>query len=211
MALPAAGVRDGITLMGTGAATRGGGFYDQDGTAERYLRHRHAGTSSPNVVMEEPAFMARLGAVRGQRILDLGCGDGSFGAWAMDAGAAAYRGVDASAEMTQRARARLHGTGAEVVHQDIAEARAPGGSFDLVVSRMALHYLPDIGPVLAGCRTWLSPGGRLIISVVHPVITAAATPPARTGPRGDWRVDNYFEPGERLRDWFGRQVLQLRI
>lgn len=108
VALPIADVRDGITLVSTGGwAMRGGGFYDQTGTAERYFRHRHSGTSSPNVVMEEPALLARVGAVTGQPILDLGCGDGSFGAWAMNAGAAAYRGVDASAEMTQRALTRL--------------------------------------------------------------------------------------------------------
>jgi SAM-dependent methyltransferase len=194
--------------MDTGqTAMRGDNFYDRDGAAERYLQHRHGGTSSPNVVMEEPAFLARLGTVADKRILDLGCGDGSFGARAMKAGAAVYRGVDASAEMTRRATARLDGTGAEVVRQDIADVRAPAGSFDLVVSGMALHYLPEPGPVLARSRTWLSPGGRLIFSVVHPVITAPAAPPVGRGPRTDWTVDNYFEPGERRRDWFGHQVV----
>src|SRR3954470_24890784 len=186
---------------------RGGDFYDRQGAAERYLRHRHGGPSSPNVVMEEPAFLARLGTVAGRRILDLGCGDGSFGAWAMDAGVEFYRGVDASAEMTRIALARLYGTGAEVVRQDIADVQAPAGSFDLIVSRLALHYLPDIRPVLAGCRTWLSPGGRLIFDVLHPVITAPTTPPAPRGPRGDWTIAHYFEPGERQRDWFGHQVI----
>src|SRR3954453_11269578 len=107
----------GAGSMGTEeTAMRGGAFYDHLELAERYLQHRHSGTSSPNVVMEEPAFLMRLGTVSGKRLLDLGCGDGSFGAWAMSTGAAAYRGVDASAEMTRRALATLHGTGAEVVH-----------------------------------------------------------------------------------------------
>lgn len=60
---------------------------------------------------------------------------------------------------------------------------------------------------MADCHTWLRPGGRLVISVVHPIITAPITPPGAAGPRTTWTVDNYFEPGERVRPWFDHRVV----
>jgi len=48
------------------------------------------------------------------------------------------------------------------------------------------------------------PGGRLIITVVHPVITSHDNHP--DGPRTTWTVHNYFNTGPPPRDWMGAQV-----
>jgi hypothetical protein len=48
--------------------------------------------------------------------------------------------------------------------------------------------------VLAASRRSLAPGGRLVISVVHPVLTAPVEVEP-TGPRTTWLVDDYFVPG----------------
>ena len=42
-----------------------------------YVAHRHSGVRSPNVVMEEPAFVAAVGSLTGMHVADIGCGEGT--------------------------------------------------------------------------------------------------------------------------------------
>jgi hypothetical protein len=56
----------------------------------------------PNDSIEGPAFLEVRGDVRRQRMLDLGCGDASFGRYLIDAGALSYLGEDASASIVAR-------------------------------------------------------------------------------------------------------------
>lgn len=155
---------------------------------------------SPNLVMEEPAFLSELGDPAGLRMLDLGCGDGSFGARCVAAGCASYLGVDGSIEMIDHARRHNSGPGRDYRVADLEDFEAEPSSVDVVTSRMALHYVEDIGPVLRRAHTALVPGGRLLISVLHPVISAGNAPPE--GPRTSQVVDDYFAPGPRERLWF---------
>jgi ubiquinone/menaquinone biosynthesis C-methylase UbiE len=190
--------------VGDAASGRGGAFYDDDRTHAAYLAHRHSGTASPNTVMEEPGFLAALGPVAGLRVLDLGCGDGSFATHALDRGAISYLGIDGSKLMISTAE-RDHGSDrAKFAVGDIEDLVTEEGAVDVVTSRMALHYVEHLAPVLATVRRALVPGGRLVVSVVHPVITSHDE--AATGPRTSWTVDNYFVPGPRVRTWFDTQV-----
>lgn len=174
--------------------------------SERYSARRHSGANSPNTVMEEPALLAELGRVRGLEVIDLGCGDADLGRVVLSAGGRSYLGVDGSAAMVERARATLRGSVGRVVRAHSAEFSAPQRSADLVVSRMALHYLDDLAPVLVSARTWLRPGGRIVFTVPHPVLTCHDASQG-AGPRSDWVVDRYFEPGARERDWMGTRVV----
>ncbi len=70
--------------------------------------------------------------------------------------------------------------------------------------QMALHYIDDLDAVLQNVHNVLVPGGRLIFTVVHPVITSTSSP--NDGPRTDYTVDRYFERGARERQWFGSTV-----
>ena len=187
-----------------GTEGRGGDVYDDD-VIEAYRSHRHAGTSSPNTVMEEPAFLDELGAVRGARVLDLGCGDGAFAAQVLDRGAASYLGIDGSEAMIDVAVRANASPDASFEVGDIEDLSTPEASFDVVTSRMALHHVADLLSVLRAVHRTLVPGGRLIFSVVHPVVTCHAEAPS-TGRRTSWVVDEYFVPGPRTRPWFGREV-----
>ncbi|MFI7132970.1 class I SAM-dependent methyltransferase [Nonomuraea sp. NPDC050153] len=183
---------------------RGGSFYDAAQVAARYLGHRHSGVSSPNHVMEEPAFLEELGEVTGLRVLDLGCGDAAIGQVVLDAGCRSYLGLDGSAAMVEAGNAALCGTAGRVEMVDIEDFSAPPSSFDLIVSRLAFHYVEDIEPVLASCLECLSPGGRIIFTVVHPVLTSHD--PGVRGKRTSWVVDDYFLQGPREREWMGGTV-----
>lgn len=182
----------------------GGQFYDDPQVLARYLDHRHSPTRSPNIVMEEPAFMREMGDVGNQRVLDLGCGDGTFADVVMARGGSGYVGVDASAAMIAKARHRAEDQRVVLVHESIENYRPDSAAFDLVASRMALHYIENLDSTLATAAEALRPGGRLVFTVVHPVITSTTSPDS--GPRTDYTVDSYFERGPRQREWFGSTV-----
>ncbi len=100
--------------------------------------------------------MKLLAPQPGQRILDLGCGDGALTERIMQLGADVL-GVDASAEMVAVAQQR--GVTARVIdgHQLPFDKE-----FDAVFSNAALHWMLDPQTVLAGVKRALKPGGRFV-------------------------------------------------
>jgi cyclopropane fatty-acyl-phospholipid synthase-like methyltransferase len=185
---------------------RGGAFYDQPDVFQRYRAHR-AWTANPNITLEEPAFMDELGTVTGLRVLDLGCGDGGTGAALLEAGCASYLGVDGSKRMVKAANATLDRANGNAVLGDMEDFEARPGAFDLIVSRMALHYLSDISQLLHRCHQSLAEEGRIVFTVVHPVITSNDGRSSTTQRRQNWLVDNYFVEGRRPQVWLGAESL----
>ena len=92
----------------------------------------------------------------GERILDLGCGDGALTEKLAAAGARVV-GVDSSPEMAAAARTR----GLDV--RVIDGARLPfDAEFDAVFSNAAMHWMKDLDAVVAGVWRALAPGGRFV-------------------------------------------------
>jgi trans-aconitate methyltransferase len=92
----------------------------------------------------------------GERILDLGCGDGALTEKLVATGAAVVA-VDASADMIRAARAR-----ALDAHVADGQSLVFDGEFDAVFSNAALHWMPDGAAVIAGVFRALRPGGRFV-------------------------------------------------
>jgi trans-aconitate methyltransferase len=92
----------------------------------------------------------------GERILDLGCGDGALTA-AIAAAGADVVGVDASEALLAAARAR----GLDVRLMD-GQALQFSEEFDAVFSNAALHWMTEAEKVIAGVRRALKPGGRFV-------------------------------------------------
>lgn len=92
----------------------------------------------------------------GERILDLGCGDGVLAAEIQARGATVI-GIDASGEMVAAARAL--GVDARVIP---GEAMAFERAFDGVFSNAALHWMTDLATVFAGVARALKPNGRFV-------------------------------------------------
>jgi SAM-dependent methyltransferase len=191
---------------GAGGSRGGSAFYDAPECFDRYRQHR-AWAFSPNAVIEGPAFSEELGPVAGLRVLDLGCGDAQVGREVLEAGAARYLGIDGSERMVAAARRVLAGTAGEVLCGDIEDLAAPARSFDLVLSRMALHYVADLAAVLRSCHRCLAPGGRILLTVVHPVVTCHDERDNSNAPRQSWVVDDYFLPGPRDQGWLGGRTV----
>lgn len=126
---------------------------------------------------ERPAMLSLAGDVEGHRVLDAGCGSGPLSAALRDTGAI-VTGFDLSAAMVDLARARL-GEGADVTVHDLADPLPyDDAAFDDVVASLVLHYLKDWTEPLAELRRVLKPGGRLILSVNHPMVYTALNPEA---------------------------------
>jgi len=121
----------------------------QEWKADRYAQHAHfvPALGQPVLGLLKPA--------PGERILDLGCGDGVLTEKIAAAGASVV-GVDAAAEMVAAARKRGLDTRVMDGHE-LSFSR----EFDAVFSNAALHWMKrDPDAVLAGVRRALKPGGR---------------------------------------------------
>lgn len=92
----------------------------------------------------------------GERILDLGCGDGVLTRELAQAGARVV-GVDASLAQVQAASAA--GLSAFVGRAEALAFRKP---FDAVFSNAALHWIKRPDALLEGVRAALGPGGRFV-------------------------------------------------
>jgi SAM-dependent methyltransferase len=198
---------DGSSALPERSAAPGPAFYDDDAIFATYTAHRHR-PGNPNDTLEGPAFIAMLGPVDGLRVFDLGCGDAGFGRALLNAGCADYTGVDGSRKMCAAARRTLAGTAGRVVEATIEAFDAPPSSADLIVSRLALHYVANVDAVFAGVHRTLVDGGRLVFSVEHPVITSCARGWEPGTPRQEWLVDDYHMSGPRATRWLGGNVLK---
>jgi SAM-dependent methyltransferase len=185
----------------------GGAFYDEGEPFERYRSAVQPGPWRANDAMEEPALLEALGDVRGLRVLDLGCGDAAIGRTLLESGCRGYLGIDASARMVAAARDALLGTAGAARQDSIERFASPPESFDLVISRMALHYVADLDAALAACRDWLARAGRIVFSVVHPVVTSHEPRLSGAEQPGSWVVDDYFDEGPRELEWLGERVV----
>jgi len=101
-------------------------------------------------------LLERLAPVPGQRILDLGCGDGVLTSQLVASGATVV-GIDRSPAMIDAARAR--GLDARVGD---ATTLTFDAEFDGVLSNAVLHWIPDADAVLQGVHRALKPGGRFV-------------------------------------------------
>ena len=123
---------------------------------------------NPIVALEEPAVWSLVDSLSPGRALDAGCGTGRHARHLVDLGHDVV-GVDLTPEMLSRAAANVPEA---IFHEaDLRDIPMPGGRFDLVVSGLALAHLEDLRPAVAELTRVLRPGGRLVISALHPIQT----------------------------------------
>lgn len=100
------------------------------------------------------------------RAMDFGAGTGLVSLGLLPE-VAEVTAVDASGEMLRVLGEKARALGAAnllTLHCDIAEALLPPTRFDLIVSSMTLHHLPDVPFVLSRLRSALAPGGWIALA-----------------------------------------------
>ena len=148
---------------------------------------------------------------RGKRVLDLGCGYGWHCKYAADQGAFSGLGTDLSEKRLQRA-GQLN-PAPQITYQRAAmeDLRFVAGSFEVVLSSLAFHYVEAFGPLVERIYRWLTPGGDFVFSVEHPVFTAYGSQDWYYNEKGEilhFPVDNYYYEGRREAIFLGEKVVK---
>ena len=160
---------------------------------------------------EWEALEPLLPDLRGKRVVDLGCGYGWHCAYAAEHGAAQVLGIVLSERMLAVARQRHSGLVIAYRRCAMEDVALPDESVDLVFSSLALHYVQDFGALLDRIWRWLTPGGRLLFSVEHPIFTAYGSQDWYRDGEGrilHFPVDRYCEEGARTANCLGEDVVK---
>jgi len=186
---------------------RGASAYDDDQFFKNYMKRRSR-VDSPNNSIEKPILLELIGDVKGKKVLDLGCGDAAFGVELLQKGCIAYDGVEGSENMAKEATKTLIDTVGTVHLSSMETWNFQTGNYDLIVSRLALHYLADLKDIVRKVHKTLANDGRFVFSVQHPVLTSSIKSAAASASKADWIVDDYFNSGERVEPWIDKKVVK---
>jgi ubiquinone/menaquinone biosynthesis C-methylase UbiE len=145
------------------------GYWDEQVEAgETWQRH-----------LIQPCVERLLELRSGERVLELACGNGEFARRMAEVGCSVLA-TDFSEGMLERARAR----GGQVEYRqvdatdgDAVLALGEPGSFDAVVSNMAIMDMSSIEPMASAVARLMRPGGRFVLSTLHPAFNSGDAVP----------------------------------
>lgn len=157
------------------------------------------------------ALQKMLPDFQGKRVLDLGCGFGWHCVYAAEHGAETVLGLDCSEKMLTEARRKTSDPRIRYERTAMEDFTPVPGSFDVVLSSLAFHYVEDFKEVCQKIYTALAEGGDFVFSCEHPVFTAYGTQDWYCDQAGEilhWPVDRYFEEGRRVAHFLGSDVVK---
>jgi len=121
-----------------------------------------------------PAVESLLSLRPGEAVLELSCGNGAFARQMTSAGARVVAS-DLSPRMIELARE--HGGDVDYRVIDATDVSAmldlaqPDG-YDAAVSNMAVMDMPAVAPMAEAVHTLVRPGGRFVVSLLHPAFNS---------------------------------------
>ena len=185
----------------------GAAAYDDATFFKEYLTRRNR-VESPNNSIEKPIILELMQDLNGKRVLDLGCGDAQFGVELLQKGCIHYDGVEGSENMVREASKNLQTTTGHVYFSDMKEWNFPTETYDIVVSRLALHYLADLQGIFSAIYSALVSNGQFIFSVQHPILTSSCESAVTSATKTNWIVDDYFHSGKRVEPWIDKHIVK---
>jgi ubiquinone/menaquinone biosynthesis C-methylase UbiE len=170
------------------------------GDAATGYRQWAATYDEPNTLfaVDEPTMHEILDVLAPGVVLDAACGTGRYAAYLAERGHEVI-GVDGSAEMLERARARV--PQGDFRLGDLRALPLEDASVDAVVSGLALAHVPALEPVMAEFARVLRPDGNLVISDTHHELVIRGSIVKALGPHGEPGVVATYRhtPGDFLR------------
>lgn len=145
-------------------------------------------------------LQALIPGLEGKTVLDLGCGFGWHCRYARGEGASSVTGVDISEKMLQKARDMTDDPAIAYIKMPIEDAEFAPGSFDVIISSLAFHYIRSFEDICRKAHGWLKPGGTFVFSVEHPIFTSRHEQDWHVDGQGNrlhWPVDHYQDEGIR--------------
>ncbi|CAN5862637.1 hypothetical protein BH24ACT3_BH24ACT3_04710 [soil metagenome] len=124
------------------------------------------GGPNPAIACEEPVVHALLDAMPVGFALDAACGTGRHAARLSALGHEVI-GVDATPAMLDVARTNV--PAADFRLGRLEELPVEDGSVDLITCALALTHVVDLAPVMREMSRVLRPGGRAVLSDIHPL------------------------------------------
>jgi SAM-dependent methyltransferase len=157
---------------------------------ERSVQHGYADWSktydqpgNPLIHLEETALLPLLAGLPPGRALDAACGTGRVSAHLAAAGHDVL-GVDTTPAMLERARAKV--PDARFVEGRLEALPVDDASFDLAVCALALDHATEIAPAIAELARAVGPGGRVILTDIHPSMVQLGGQAAYVDEDGAW-------------------------
>lgn len=149
----------------------------------------HYDDEDPTVLLDEPFLLSMLQPFAGCLILDLGCGTGRY--LRLVGHDAAVVGLDLSRGMLERARRQtLPTVGAKWVQASVERIPFGPQTFDRIVSGLVIDHVRDLPAFFLGIATALRPGGRAIVTAVHPDMQRKTGPTVRfTAAEREYRTE----------------------
>ena len=141
-----------------------------------------AGGGGLQTVLIAPTVEALLQIRPGERVLDIACGNGLFARRLADLGATVVA-ADFSPRLIELAQARSAEYAGRITYAvadatDEAQVRAlagpEGAPFAAAICINALMDMPAIAPLFRAVAGLLGPGGRFVVSVMHPCFNGQA-------------------------------------
>ena len=162
--------------------------------------------ANANLLFEIPALLSMMPDLKGKSVLDLGCGYGEHCRMFIERGAERVVGIDISKKMLEVAVRENSDPRIEYLNMPIENIAELDGSFDVIVSSLALHYVEDFTDVVRNAHSLLNENGLFIFSQEHPIVTSHSGGNRWTknsdGEKLHLNLSNYGVEGERDTVWF---------
>jgi ubiquinone/menaquinone biosynthesis C-methylase UbiE len=173
-----------LAADGVAGESGSGGAREID-VAEGYARwaSTYGEYDTPLTKVEGPLVRALTADLPRGVVLDAGCGTGRHAAHLV--GRHSVIGVDSSAEMLAAAATRVRGV--EWRRGDLDALPVAEDSVDAALCALAIGHMPDVGPPLRELARVVRPGGRIIITELHPAAVLIGGH-ALVQFEGDWRA-----------------------
>lgn len=146
-------------------------IYDNSTFYNEYKEMRE-GQINANELIEIPIMKSILPDLKGKKILDLGCGNGSMSKYFIEKGASYVLALDISQNMINEAKEK---NSAKNINYDVLsmeEISTINEKFDIVFSSLAFHYIEDFNKLTNDINNLLNENGMLIFSQEHPTALA---------------------------------------